>query len=447
MIAIDHHMRLAATVNGVQFGVQLTLAYATALAMAVIGIVTLPEAGHINPTLRLRTELLEVGHRVTYIVQPGEEASYISRNLPFDVLESPSEGAPLGFRPDVVLVEAVLVGLAVMAHAFGIPTMKLSATFPQRFDASLPPLTCDLIPDPSESGRTKVALAWQAEHERHQADAWYSNCADWAQRHGFPGEWIDDRAAMAATFNFPELTLAPEGLDFDRDQTDLFYAGPCVDLSRDETARASIDGYRLEQPIAYCAFGTQTHRYDKVADCITLLIEAARLLPRVKFVVSWEGDEFPNLPTNVLMLKNAPQLALLRRAAVMVTHGGLNSVKEALCLGVPLIVLPFDQDQPGNAARVAFHGYGRKVSWSTTCGAALAQHVSEVLGDSLLTRKVQTFARELQEALNRRHAARAFERCSARCLELAIERSHGAAPVVSTPGERPDTIAEESGLR
>ena len=42
----------------------------------------------------------------------------------------------------------------------------------------------------------------------------------------------------------------------------------------------------------------------------------------------------------------------------MINHGGLGTIKECIYFGVPMIVFPMMRDQPGNAARVAYHGLG-----------------------------------------------------------------------------------------
>lgn len=65
-----------------------------------------------------------------------------------------------------------------------------------------------------------------------------------------------------------------------------------------------------------------------------------------------------SLPANVLARRFVPQPAVLSRAALFVTHGGMNSVNEALYAGVPMLVLPQGADQPLVARRVVDLGAG-----------------------------------------------------------------------------------------
>jgi MGT family glycosyltransferase len=64
------------------------------------------------------------------------------------------------------------------------------------------------------------------------------------------------------------------------------------------------------------------------------------------------------LPPNVLVRRSVPQLDVLDRAAMFVTHGGMNSVNEAMYAGVPMLVVPQGADQPLVAGRVAGLGAG-----------------------------------------------------------------------------------------
>ncbi|MEZ4726485.1 MAG: glycosyltransferase [Caldilineaceae bacterium] len=55
---------------------------------------------------------------------------------------------------------------------------------------------------------------------------------------------------------------------------------------------------------------------------------------------------------------SVPQLEILQRAALFITHGGMNSTSEALLYGVPVIVVPQHGDQFLVASQVAEVGAG-----------------------------------------------------------------------------------------
>jgi zeaxanthin glucosyltransferase len=58
------------------------------------------------------------------------------------------------------------------------------------------------------------------------------------------------------------------------------------------------------------------------------------------------------VPEDWLVLPHLPQVRMLGAAAAAVTHGGNNSVTEALGAGVPLLVLPLSTDQFAGAAAI-----------------------------------------------------------------------------------------------
>ncbi|AHH18340.1 putative glycosyltransferase, MGT family [Nocardia nova SH22a] len=62
--------------------------------------------------------------------------------------------------------------------------------------------------------------------------------------------------------------------------------------------------------------------------------------------------ELGDLPPNVFAYQWIPQSAMLRRAAVFITHAGMNSIHEAVVAGTPMIVSPRSREQRLNASRL-----------------------------------------------------------------------------------------------
>ncbi len=104
------------------------------------------------------------------------------------------------------------------------------------------------------------------------------------------------------------------------------------------------------------------------------MLEAARGEPFTLVISAGDLAASISVP-EVIALPYAPQLALLPRAAAMITHGGANSVMEALSFGVPLLVTPICNDQPHTAHFVEQSGAGIRLDLErasvSACRAAL----------------------------------------------------------------------------
>jgi MGT family glycosyltransferase len=140
---------------------------------------------------------------------------------------------------------------------------------------------------------------------------------------------------------------------------------------------------RRDRPIVYAAFGS-VHTKEGLPDIITPLREAARLLD-VQLVLSSEALAAANRPSadlgNLLVVAYAPQLQLLERVDAFVTHGGANSVMEAMYTGTPLLVVPLSGDQPWQARFVEERQVGLHLDRNgfdgDRCSEALARLLRE----------------------------------------------------------------------
>jgi MGT family glycosyltransferase len=101
------------------------------------------------------------------------------------------------------------------------------------------------------------------------------------------------------------------------------------------------------------------------------------------------------VPNNAIIVKQAPQLELLKKTSVCITHAGLNTVLESLAQGVPQIAIPVTYDQPGVAARIAHKKTGVVMSLDKLAVDRLASVLNEVLTDATYREN----ARKLQKAI------------------------------------------------
>nr|XP_014343858.1 PREDICTED: UDP-glucuronosyltransferase 1-1 isoform X2 [Latimeria chalumnae] len=87
--------------------------------------------------------------------------------------------------------------------------------------------------------------------------------------------------------------------------------------------------------------------------------EAFNNIPQ-KVLWRYAGPTPPNLGKNIKLMKWLPQNDLLAhpKTRVFVTHGGINGIYEAICHGVPLVMLPLFGDQADNSHHMQAHGAG-----------------------------------------------------------------------------------------
>lgn len=393
--------------------------------MTQIGILTLPEAGHVDATIQLGRELRAAGHAVRYLGDPRDRALFEQRDLPFtelpriDTAFGPSYDWT-GWRDQLVLIDLVLFRAVVDACVHGARVIQLSTTFPLAFDPDVPPIDSDLLPGATAA----IADAWRAVLMSHASfqephpdvgrpDSTIQLLSGFTADRRWPAALWEPRASLTPVANLPELVLAPAALDFPRREAPARrYAGPCVDLERHEP---TFPWHRLRgEPLVYMVFEAPTPHAPFVGR-IGLALDIARHCPELDVVIATGGAAIRGpIPDNAICVAQAPQLGLLGRAALMVSHGSLGPLKEALLYGVPSIMLPLVEDQPGNAARLAFHGLGAAVRWHDVTGEQLAALIRGVLG-STIPQRTAAFGKRLRVEQARPSAAAALGELLAAC--------------------------------
>lgn len=106
----------------------------------------------------------------------------------------------------------------------------------------------------------------------------------------------------------------------------------------------------------------------------------------------------------------APQLELLRRAALTITHAGLNTALESLAQGVPMVAIPITNDQPGVASRLEWLGVAKVVSLARLTAQRLRASVRTVLSEGHYRARAQQWKAEIGNIEGLRIAGDVVER-------------------------------------
>lgn len=87
------------------------------------------------------------------------------------------------------------------------------------------------------------------------------------------------------------------------------------------------------------------------------------------------------LPDGIVAFDYAPYGQLLPRASVIVHQGGVGTTAQALRAGRPMLVMPYNHDQPDNASRIARLGVGRMLSRKSYNGSRVVEELKNLLED------------------------------------------------------------------
>lgn len=181
---------------------------------------------------------------------------------------------------------------------------------------------------------------------------------------GLPQHYqVDQSNFFDITFkNIPSLLTSPIELEFftSPQHKDQHYLGLFVDSTRHDTSADDRlqEIVNRKKPLIYISFGTVfgEHRFNDIFSFMKKINTVAGQLTEVDFVLSlgkknWHNDQLVQLP-NIHIFAYVPQLWMLKNSSIFITHGGLNSIKESIAIGTPMLVYPIDIDQIGNARKI-----------------------------------------------------------------------------------------------
>lgn len=399
-----------------------------------IAFVVPPAPGHLYPATTLARRLRSRGHEVVMIAPPDVEPLVRGADLPFaafgESLYTPGRLAeffeqlsklqgqeaiefsfqqlaqfmemafaelPVVLREqgvDALVLDEVWFDLGLVPMHLGMPYAHISNALPFDFSGNTP--MC-LYPWPHET--TPEALARNREGVQRFAQIDKSRIEvvrAYASRVGLDIDWSDPFATIS---ELAWLAQMPREFDFEAAvwPKPFHYTGPWHDGSGRMDTNFPWD--RLTgDPLIYASMGTLMNGLETVFSTIS---EAVRSRPGLQLVLSIGPNLHPSriqsVPANAIVVQQAPQLELLKRSVLCITHAGLNTTLESLAQGVPMVALPVAHDQFGVAARIAQTRTGVVVDLPSLTAAKLSPVVDEVLNNSEYRQNAEKLKQTIRE--------------------------------------------------
>ena len=390
---------------------------------AHIVVTNLPAAGHVLPTLGVVSELVERGHRVSYVAvdRYAEEvkatgAEHVSYRSPMEGQQPPMEittdliaQVPLAFlneckastsalenhvrdsTPDLLMYDvSIASGPQLLARQWNRPGVK---TFPTltgnehyRLDLAL---MGDLVMDPAHPALVEYGAV----------------LAEFAASHGMPEV---SQAGLAADINEHDLVFVPRefqpyGETFGADTT---FAGPCLADRSYQGSWTPPDNKKVLLVSLGTGFNLQPEFFRQ---CVRAAVE----LPDWHVVIAI-GErvslaELGELPANVEAHPRVAQLDVLAHADAFVSHAGMGSTMESLFFGVPLVAVPQMREQEVNAGRIAELGVGVRLARETVDAAQIRAAVLKVESDEEIQGRTAQMSEHVRAAGGAAAAADAVE--------------------------------------
>jgi MGT family glycosyltransferase len=255
-------------------------------------------------------------------------------------------------QPDVIVFDGIAVWGEMLASKLKLPSVAISTTFcSDAFGRSVGEVASDTL----SIARLLPRFAWDAARVVWHGAAHLPHTLPLVPRRGDVTLMLTSRA-----FHPP----SPR-----RDDPNFVYVGCAIDS---DTRPETLDFSRLDgRPLLYVSLGTLHHGNMAFFDSCMGAFADWRGQVLVSVGRGTDLSRYRHAPGNFIFAEAVPQLTILERAHVFLTHAGLNSVHEALWNGVPMVAVPQQIEQLHNARAMEAAGAGLVID-----AEAKGQHVA-----------------------------------------------------------------------
>lgn len=389
--------------------------YSNSLSTMKIAFVGVRVPGHLNPMTTLARHVKARGHDVVFIAIPDTEPFARAAQLSFVplseedyplgtvrkiteqmgelegesamefVIQSVANGLKSTFKHlpkilqdagvDAVVLDQVDFGLGLVPMHLNMPYVHVSNALHFDFSGKTPFCTFDWQHEITPEAMARNQQGLQAFLRSYEPITAIAHA--YAEQVGLNVNWSDPFATIS---KLAWLTQTPKEFDFSSGHwpSQFHYTGPF----HDGLGRIPSNfpwGQLTGKPLIYASMGTLLNGLESVFSTIAEAVGNRGMQLVLSIGSALDPTQIRSLPDHCIVVQNAPQVELLKRAALCITHAGLNTVLESLAQGVPMVAIPVSIDQPGVAARIAYTKAGAYVPLQQLSVPRLSALIDQVL--------------------------------------------------------------------
>lgn len=363
--------------------------------MAKILMINVPAHGHVNPTLALTKALVDEGHEVTYLVTEEfrskiEATGAIFKTYKFNfnnpysyenVKSAYDEALKLAKDCDCIIYEFMFLLGQEIGDKLNKPTVRLYSCFAwTRESAKYIFANCDEMKLKLLGKRTFRKVAFGRYLRKFDMRT---------------NDIIDEITDVEADLNIVFTTKEFQIYNDEFSNKNWAFVGPSISERNDPN---DIPFDKMKNKIIYVSLGTIFN------DSLTFFkncIEAFK--DRDVSVIMSIGkkikkEELGEIPDNFYVYEFVPQLEVLKKTDLFITHGGMNSTSESMYFGVPEIVVPQAADQPIVAKRIEELHLGKSINKKEVTAEKIRNYSDEILKDSSYKNNMIEMSKKMREA-------------------------------------------------
>lgn len=359
--------------------------------------INLPYSGHVIPTLGLVEELQKRNNHVTYLLTENWRdkvlavgAEFISykndKKLSKQIKNACEAAKKLIEHNDLVIYEQFFFLGKHLAEKYNKPVVRIFTSF-----ASNEKLMKGYI---NAGGvfsifRSKwICKRWTKEVSKDiklKTDCWLE-------------EIIQNPPDLNLVYTLREFQ--PFAEDFPEDQ--FKFIGSSI-YKRNKSSSFMLQC--TKHPIIYISLGTVVNKAKVFYKKCIKAFEHENVTVIMSIGNTVKMKSLGVIPNNFHIYHFVPQLEVLKKADIFITHGGLNSVTEALYYGVPMVVIPFITDQPVNAKQIENLKLGKKLEYKQITSKLLRETTVSILDDHIILKNIRKMQQKMQAAHGNQYGA------------------------------------------